>query len=85
MVDTPDAGVYYGLGTFRFVFDEWGFPDLGEVQGHGGLFNSQAFFWPEQNMTIISTLNSNEPPFGFIGLMLDTLSTMMEYAPNEES
>lgn len=83
--DTPNAGVYYGLGTFRFVFDEWDIPDLGEVQGHGGLFNSQAFYWPEQNMTIISTLNSNEPPFGFIGLMLDTLSTMMEYAPTEES
>jgi len=55
------------------------------VQGHDGLFNSQAFYWPEQNMTIVGTLNSNKPLFGFISLMLDTLGTMMEYAPDQES
>ncbi len=76
-IETPDAGVYYGLGVFRFVFDEWGIPDLGEVQGHGGLFNSQAFYWPEQNVTIISTLNSNEPLFGFIGLQIEALFAVL--------
>ncbi len=74
--ETTNAGVYYGLGTFRFVFDEWGIPDLGEVQGHGGLFNSQAFYWPEENVIIVGTLNSNEPPLGFIGVMIDALSTV---------
>ncbi|HIP71357.1 MAG TPA: class A beta-lactamase-related serine hydrolase [Anaerolineae bacterium] len=74
--ETNDAGVYYGLGMIRFVFDEWGIPDLGEVQGHGGLFNSQAFYWPEQNVIIVGTLNANEPPLGFIGLLIDTLSTV---------
>ena len=76
---TDDAGVYYGLGVMRFVFDEWGIPDLGEVQGHGGLFNSQAFYWPEQNVTIVGTLNSNEPQFGFIGLQIDALSAVQAH------
>ena len=78
--ETADAGSYYGLGTLRFVFDEWGIPDLGEVQGHGGLFNSQAFYWPEQNATIVATLNSNEPQFGFIGLQIDALSAVQAHA-----
>jgi CubicO group peptidase (beta-lactamase class C family) len=77
---TDDAGVYYGLGVIRFVFDEWGIPDLGEVQGHGGLFNSYAFYWPDQNVTIVGTLNSNEPAFGFIGLQVDALSAMQAHA-----
>lgn len=83
-VEAPDDGVYYGLGTIRFVFDEWGIPDLGEVQGHGGLFNSLAFYWPEKNVTIIGTLNSNEPQFGFIGMMIDALSAVAEYSASVE-
>ena len=82
--ETDNAGVYYGLGTSRFVFDEWGIPDLGEVQGHGGLFNSEAFYWPEQNVIIVGTLNSNEPPLGFIGVMIDALFAVQENTPNGE-
>ncbi|MDX1415509.1 MAG: serine hydrolase domain-containing protein [Candidatus Promineifilaceae bacterium] len=84
-VQAPDDGVYYGLGTIRFVFDEWGIPGLGEVQGHGGLFNSQAFYWPEQNVTIVGTLNSNEPQFGFIGMMIEALSAVAEYVSAVEA
>jgi D-alanyl-D-alanine carboxypeptidase len=78
--ETADAGSYYGLGILRFVFDEWGIPGLGEVQGHSGLFNSQAFYWPEQNVTIVGTLNSREPEFGFIGLQIDALTALQAFA-----
>lgn len=78
--ETADAGAYYGLGVYRFVLDEWDIPGLGEVQGHGGLFNSQAFYWPEKNVTIISTLNSNQPQFGFISMMIEVMSTVQAFA-----
>jgi hypothetical protein len=75
-VETSDAGVYYGLGLYRFVFDDWGIPDLGETQGHGGMPNSQAYYWPDQNVTIVGTLNNNEPQFGCIGMQIDALSAL---------
>ena len=73
-VDTPDAGGYYGLGTYQFVLEEWGIPGLGTLEGHGGLFNSLAYYWPEQNATIIGTLNNNEPFLGFIGLLIEVMT-----------
>jgi D-alanyl-D-alanine carboxypeptidase len=79
-VETDNAGAYYGFGLFRFVLDEWDIPGLGETVGHSGLFNSQAFYWPEQNVTIVSTLNTNEPQFGFIGMMIDVMSAVQEVA-----
>lgn len=79
-VETPDAGAYYGLGIFRFVLDEWDIPGLGETLGHGGLFNSQAYYWPEQNVTIVGTLNSNEPPMGFIGMMIEVMFTVQGFS-----
>ena len=79
-VETADAGAYYGLGIYRFVLDEWDIPGLGETIGHGGLFNSQAFYWPEQNVTIVGTLNSNEPSLGFIGMMIDVMFAVQTYS-----
>ena len=52
-VDTGGAGNYYGLGMWHFVLDEWDIPGLGELNGHGGLFNSHAHYWPDQNVTIM--------------------------------
>ncbi|MCB9422485.1 MAG: beta-lactamase family protein [Ardenticatenaceae bacterium] len=79
-IQTDDAGRYYGLGMQRFILDEWDFPGLGQLIGYGGQFNSLAFYWPEQNVTIIGTLNSNEPPFGFASMMLDVMLAIQEYA-----
>ncbi|MFQ5433851.1 MAG: serine hydrolase domain-containing protein [Anaerolineae bacterium] len=78
--ETGGPGNYYGLGMWRFVIDEWDIPGLGEVYGHGGLFNSQAFYWPDQNVTIVGTLNSNEPMFGFVFLMIDTMFAVQEFS-----
>jgi D-alanyl-D-alanine carboxypeptidase len=77
-VETPDAGVHYGFGILRFVLEEWDIPGLGEVLGHSGLFNSQAFYWPEQNMTIVGTLNTNEPQMGYIGVMIEVMTAVAE-------
>jgi CubicO group peptidase (beta-lactamase class C family) len=79
-VTTGDPGNYYGLGMYHFVIDEWDIPGLGELDGHGGLFNSMAFYWPEQNLTIVGTLNSNEPQFGFVFLMIDVMFTIQNFA-----
>ena len=70
------CGAYYGLGMYNIVYEECDIPGLGSVQGHSGLFNSQAFYWPEQNATIIGTLNANTPALGFISMMLDTMFTI---------
>ncbi len=78
--ETGGPGNYYGLGMYRFVIDEWDIPGLGELHGHGGLFNSQAFYWPDQNITISGTLNSNEPQFGFVFLMIEAMFTVQELA-----
>ncbi|MCO5191295.1 MAG: beta-lactamase family protein, partial [Anaerolineae bacterium] len=78
-VESADAGVYYGLGVLRFVLDEWDIPGLGEMLGHSGLFNSQAFYWPEQNVMIVGTLNSNEPQLGYIGMMIDVMTLVAEH------
>ncbi|MDJ0757083.1 MAG: serine hydrolase domain-containing protein [Ardenticatenaceae bacterium] len=79
-IDSSDAGAYYGLGFYRFVLDEWDIPGLGEMVGHGGLFNSQAFYWPEQNVIIVGTLNSNEPSLGFISMMIEVMFTVQEFS-----
>lgn len=77
-VAAEGCGAYYGLGTFNIVFEECDIPAVGTVQGHSGLMNNLAFYWPEQNVTIIGTLNTNEPQLGFIGMMLDTMFALLE-------
>ena len=79
-VETTSAGAYYGLGIYRLVPDEFDIPGLGEALGHDGLFNSLAYYWPEQNVTIVGTLNSNEPYLGFIGLLIDVMYAVQEFA-----
>ena len=31
-------------------------------------------------MTIVGTLNSNEPPLGFIGMMIEVMYTVQEFS-----
>jgi D-alanyl-D-alanine carboxypeptidase len=78
-VEAPGCGAYYGFGVWRFIYDECDLPGLGENVGHGGLFNSHAHYWPEQNITIVGTLNANAPELGFIGVMIETMYTLLEF------
>jgi hypothetical protein len=38
--------------------------------------NSQAYYWPDQNVTNVGTLNNNEPQSGFFGMQIDALSAL---------
>ncbi|WP_420642876.1 serine hydrolase domain-containing protein [Candidatus Leptofilum sp.] len=78
-VTTPDCGTSYGMGLYRFIYEECDIPGIGENIGHGGLFNSFAFYWPEQNATLIGTLNSNEPSLGFLGIMIEVMFTVQGF------
>jgi CubicO group peptidase (beta-lactamase class C family) len=79
-VTTPDCGTSYGMGLYRFVYEECDIAGLGENIGHPGLFNSFAFYWPEQNATLIGTLNANEPSLGFLGIMIEAMFTVQGFA-----
>jgi len=78
--DTGDSGNYYGLGLWHFVIEEWDIPGLGEAIGHGGIFNSHAHYWPDQNVMIMGTLNSNEPQYGFVFQMLGAMGAIQAAA-----
>jgi hypothetical protein len=49
------------------------------LNGHSGLFNSLAFYWPEQNVTLVGTINTNQPPPDYVYLMIDAMFAMQEY------
>ncbi|GJM40470.1 MAG: hypothetical protein DHS20C20_07520 [Ardenticatenaceae bacterium] len=78
-VTTPDCGTSYGMGLYQFIYEECDIPGLGENVGHAGLFNSFAYYWPEQNATLIGTLNSNEPSLGFLGIMIEAMFTVQGF------
>lgn len=56
-VPTGEQGVYYGLGVRRFMLEELGIAGFGEVWGHTGFLNAFMLYWPEQDATIVGTLN----------------------------
>jgi len=68
------------MGLYRFVYEECDILGLGENIGHGGLFNSFAFYWPGQNATLIGTLDANQPSLGFLGIMIEAMFTVQEIA-----
>jgi D-alanyl-D-alanine carboxypeptidase len=62
---TGEPGVYYGLGVRRFVPEELGMPELGEIWGHTGFLKSFMLYWPERDATICGTLNQSAAPGAF--------------------
>jgi len=49
-------GIDYGLGLFRV---DLGF-GKGEIWGHDGYGNAWMYYWPEQDVTFVGTLNQTE-------------------------
>ncbi|MFZ1947889.1 MAG: serine hydrolase domain-containing protein [bacterium] len=50
----------YGLGVSRVLFDRFDDPSvraLGEVWGHTGSSHNFMYYWPQEDVTIIGTLN----------------------------
>jgi CubicO group peptidase (beta-lactamase class C family) len=60
-INAGEAGVYYGFGTERLMFSGLGLAAYGEVWGHSGFPNSFMFYWPQQDATIVGTLNQAIP------------------------
>lgn len=54
---TGSPGVYYGLGVVQINLAELGVRGVGEIYGHEGFPQSFMFYWPEQQVTIVGTLN----------------------------
>jgi len=52
-VPTGSPDVHYGLGLFRIVLDY----GLGELWGHDGYGNAWMYYWPEEEITLVGTLN----------------------------
>ncbi len=55
-------GEYYGFGVERYVFGEFGIPQLaglGEIWGHSGFSNSFMYYWPERDISFCGTLNQS--------------------------
>jgi D-alanyl-D-alanine carboxypeptidase len=53
----------YGLGVSRVLFskfDDPGVAALGEVWGHSGSSHNFMYYWPQEDITIIGTLNQME-------------------------
>jgi D-alanyl-D-alanine carboxypeptidase len=62
MLTWVESGPYnnYGLGVSRVLFskfDDPGVAALGEVWGHSGSSHNFMYYWPQEDMTIIGTLN----------------------------
>ena len=50
----------YGLGVSRVLFDRFDDPSvsaLGEVWGHAGSSHNFMYYWPQEDVTIVGTLN----------------------------
>ena len=50
-------GLYYGLGVTRINLAEMGVPGVGDIWGHDGFPQSFMYYWPQQQVTIVGTLN----------------------------
>jgi CubicO group peptidase (beta-lactamase class C family) len=62
MFDWVESGPFhnYGFGISRVVFDmsdDPGHTGLGEVWGHAGSSDNFAYYWPDQDMILVGTLN----------------------------
>ncbi len=53
---TGTRGVAYGLGLFRITLDD----GRGQLWGHDGHGNAFMYYWPEQRIAVVGTLNQTE-------------------------
>ncbi|WP_420627607.1 serine hydrolase domain-containing protein [Candidatus Leptofilum sp.] len=75
-VETGFPGWAYGFGIFNIALDSVDAPGLGNLQGHSGTWNNFAYYIPELNIVLVGTLNSSEPAFGHLGLVIEVLYTI---------
>jgi len=63
-------GWYVGLGLFHIDLED---PALGFLNGSSGTWNNFAYYNPEHNLVLIGTLNSSEPAFAHLGMVIEAL------------
>ena len=76
-----DSGPFhnYGLGISRVLFDQSKHPlhkGLGEVWGHTGSSDNFMYYWPQEDVTLIGTLNqidSDKDLYDNVALIMKTL------------
>ena len=55
-IGTGTPYIEYGLGLFRTWLDQ----GKGEIWGHDGYGSSWMYYWPDQDVTLVGTLNQTE-------------------------
>jgi CubicO group peptidase (beta-lactamase class C family) len=76
-------GLYYGLGIIDIDFGAMGSPEIDEIIGHNGMWNSFVYYWPKENLTIIGTLNQANPMDAYTGPVGMTMQTVLMHVEAE--
>lgn len=75
--------LYYGLGIIDIDFGAMGVPEIDEIMGHNGMWNSFVYYWPMHNLTIVGTLNQANPMDAYTGPVFMTMQTVLAYVVGE--
>lgn len=59
--NTSEPALKYGLGVARLDYSAIGINGVGAIIGHDGFPGSFMFYWPEQDVTIVGTINQFQP------------------------
>jgi CubicO group peptidase (beta-lactamase class C family) len=73
----------YGLGVSRVLFDRSEAPQhsgLGEVWGHTGSSDNFMYYWPDQDTTMVGTLNQIECAWDLYDNLASIMKTVLKHA-----
>ena len=76
-------GLYYGLGIINIDFSAMGSPEIEEIIGHNGMWNSFVYYWPKQNLTLAGTLNQANPMDAYTGPVGLTMQAVLAHIETE--
>jgi CubicO group peptidase (beta-lactamase class C family) len=89
MLDWMESGPHnnYGLGVSRVLFERFEDPDvaaLGDVWGHAGSSNSFMYYWPQQDVTMVGTMNQLAAENDLYDVVARIMQTILE-SRNQET
>ncbi|MCP4426287.1 MAG: beta-lactamase family protein [Chloroflexi bacterium] len=76
-------GLYYGLGMVDIDFGAMGSPEIDEIMGHNGMWNSFVYYWPKHNVVLSGTLNQAVPMDAYTGPVMMTMQTILAHVETE--
>lgn len=68
--NTDEPGVSYGLGVRRVDYAALGIDGIGSIIGHDGFPGSFMYYWPEQEVTVVGTINQAAPEMHQVPLLI---------------